>query len=49
MDGNLTVFKARLVAKVFTQVEEIDYYKTFSPVIKFQSIRILLVIIVFHN
>jgi Reverse transcriptase (RNA-dependent DNA polymerase) len=49
MDGNLTVYKACLVAKGFTQVEEIDYDETFSPVAKFQSIRILLAIVVFYN
>jgi Reverse transcriptase (RNA-dependent DNA polymerase) len=49
MDGNLTVYKACLVAKGFTQVEEIVYDETFSPVAKFQSIRILLAIVVFYN
>jgi Reverse transcriptase (RNA-dependent DNA polymerase) len=42
MDGNLTVYKTRLVVKGFTQVVGIDYDETFSPVAKFQSIWILL-------
>jgi Reverse transcriptase (RNA-dependent DNA polymerase) len=38
MDDNLIVYKARLVAKWFTQVEGIDYDEIFSLVAKFQSI-----------
>jgi Reverse transcriptase (RNA-dependent DNA polymerase) len=49
INGNLTVYKARLVVKGFTQVKEIDYDETFSPVAKFQSIRILLAIATFHD
>ncbi|KAL0463028.1 UNVERIFIED_CONTAM: hypothetical protein Slati_0190400 [Sesamum latifolium] len=43
-DGEVTAFKARLVAKEYTQRPRVDFEETYSPVAMAKSIRILLTI-----
>ncbi|GKG43132.1 retrotransposon protein, putative, ty1-copia subclass, partial [Tanacetum coccineum] len=49
MDGIVHTYKARLVAKIYTQLYGVDYEETFSPVADIRAIRILIDIAAFYD
>ena len=48
-DGTVDKYKARLITKGFTQQKGIDFFDTYSPVVRISSIRILLALPSIHN
>jgi hypothetical protein len=47
--GEIDKYKARLVARGFTQIYGIDYYETYAPVARLASFRILLALAARNN
>ena len=47
VDGNVTVYETRLVAKSFSQVQGVDYDEIFSSVAMLKSVGIMLALAAF--
>jgi hypothetical protein len=43
-EGNIVKWKARLVARGFTQIYGVDYFETFAPVARLASVRFILAV-----
>src|SRR5947209_1465293 len=48
-EGNLQKYKARLVAKGYSQIPGMHYHDTFAPVVRMETIRVLLALSVQEN
>ena len=45
IDNTSNKFKARLVVREFFQIYAIDYTNTFAPIVKFNTLRLFLIIV----
>ena len=48
-NGTINKFKARLVARGFSQIENIDFHETFAPTLRFESLRLFFVYAAKHD
>ena len=49
VDGSIDKYKARLVIKGYKQTEGLDYFDTYSPITRINSIRMVLEIAALRN
>jgi len=49
IDDTLDKLKTRLVTKKFSQVYKVNYEDTFAPIVKFDTLRVFLVIVMLKN
>ena len=49
VDGEKCVYKARYIARGYSQVQGIDYLETFSPTARIESVRMLMHLAVQSN
>mgnify|MGYP000878006791 CR=1 FL=1 len=48
-NGKVSKYKVRLIAKGFHQTAGVDYFNTFSPVVKAATVRVVLNLIVMNH
>lgn len=48
-DRNLDKYKARLVVKDFWQVDNVNFFEIFSPMVKHTTIHVVLTLVVFKG
>ena len=48
-DGSIEKYKTRLIAKGFSQKQNIDYFDTFAPITRISSIRVLFALVFIHK
>ena len=48
-DGTLRKLKARFCVRGFQQIEGVDYFETYAPVVSWMTVRLIFAIALIHN